>query len=107
MRPGIVSNCWQVQLDRRVPLEDLIGQARHAGYFTVELRQGSLGSFESNGGLPLCDRLAELPRRFPDVRFNPAMAVGFLDPHLPIDAQTRAAGIDAAHRLQVVKHLAR
>lgn len=99
MKLGIVSNCWQVQLEQLIPLEDLIDQARQAGYFIIELRQGSLGSFESPDGFPLCDRLAELPRRFPDVHFNLAMAVGFLNPRLPVDEQTLAAGIAGARAL--------
>lgn len=85
---GIVTNCFQHQLQAGASLVDLIAEAERRGYRAVELRQGSLGEFETTDGLPDANSLTELPRRFPNVRFNVAMQFPFLgagcDPHAPV-----------------------
>ena len=75
---GIVTNCFQRQLDDGVPLIDLIEQAERRGYRAIELRHGSLGEFATDDGHPDAERLTELPQRFPGVRFNVAISVSFL-----------------------------
>ncbi len=61
MNAGIVSNCWQAQIQQGVSLESLVVQARDRGYVAIELRQGCLGDCESSDDLvPDVERLSEL-----------------------------------------------
>jgi len=79
MLPGIVSNCWRVQLDAGVPLDDLLAEASGRDYRAVELRQTCLGLYETQDDhLPIAERLQDLPSRFPGIRFNIAIDVPFL-----------------------------
>ena len=81
MRLGLVSNVWNVQLARGEDLGDLIGAAAGHGYRVVELRQKSLGRYESpDSALPDVRALGALAARFPDLHFVAAYEVPFLDP---------------------------
>ncbi len=84
MIPGIVTNCFQRQLDDGGLLRDLIAEAAQRGFRAIELRQGSLGEYESADRFPDAARLAELPERFPGVRFDYAMEFPFLKPALSV-----------------------
>jgi sugar phosphate isomerase/epimerase len=91
MRLGLVSNVFRRQLADGEPLESLIAKALHLGCDVIELRQGSLGTYESDAHLPYIDALARLASNFPDVRFIPAMEVAFLDlATAPADTAFRA-----------------
>ncbi|TXT36403.1 MAG: hypothetical protein FD138_997 [Planctomycetota bacterium] len=73
---GLVSNCWKIQLDSGVELDLLIAEALRRGLKAIELRQGSLGEYEAEAeDVPQAERLAELARRFPEVRFNIALSL--------------------------------
>lgn len=73
---GLVSNCWKVQLDSGIALDSLIAEAARRSLMVVELRQGSLGEYESGAMcVPQADRLADLARRFPDMRFSLAVCL--------------------------------
>jgi sugar phosphate isomerase/epimerase len=76
---GLVSNCWNWQLNNGESLVDLIQQAQNRGLNYVELRQHSLGEFESDG-IPIQDRFQELGRQFSSFDFDLAIAVPFLNP---------------------------
>ncbi len=79
MRTGLVSNCWQKQLDSGADLLDLITRAIGTGCRCVELRQTCLGRFErGEPPVPDASALRELPEAFPDVVFNIAVNVPFL-----------------------------
>ena len=92
MIQGLVSNCWRAQLEQDYPLESLLEQAVENDYRVVELRQSCLGTFEDAQQMPSAERLARLPERFPEVRFNLAVSIAFLGPHLfPEDALFAAA----------------
>ena len=81
MRLGLVSNVWNVQLARGEDLGDLIGAAAGRGYRVVELRQKSLGRYESpDSAMPDVRSLGALAARFPDLHFVAAYEVPFLDP---------------------------
>lgn len=87
MIAGLVTNCFRHQLDAGESLLDLIAEAERRGYRAIELRQGSLGEFESDDQNPDAQQLTELPSRFPDVRFNIAVQFPFLSPGVdPHDA---------------------
>ena len=73
MIQGLVSNCWRAQLEQDYPLESLLEQAVENDYRVVELRQSCLGTFEDAQQMPSAERLARLPERFPEVRFNLAV----------------------------------
>jgi sugar phosphate isomerase/epimerase len=78
---GVVSNCWRAQLEVGVSLEALIAEAERRGYNHVELRQGCLGAYETaaeGGPRPDAEALRHLPRRFPRLQFNLAMALPYL-----------------------------
>ena len=78
---GLVSNCWRQQLVEGVSLEKLISQAAESGYRAIELRQTCLGSFEDPlTFLPRTKALSHLPKAFPELRFDLALAFPFLDP---------------------------
>ena len=81
MRLGLVSNVWSVQLAAGADLADLVAAAAERGYRVIELRQKSLGGYESAPDhLPDVAALAALARRFPEMRFVAAYEVPFLDP---------------------------
>ena len=97
MIAGLVSNCWQVQLSAGEGLDELIAEAERRELRVIELRQGCLGSFESgDSNIPDVSLLAELPRRFPLMRFNVAMSVPFLSPVTPFSRTLLDAGRRAA-----------
>ena len=78
---GLVSNVWNVQLAAGEDLADLVVAAGARGYRVIELRQKSLGGYESaRDGLPDVAALAALARRLPAMRFVAAYEVPFLDP---------------------------
>lgn len=94
---GLVSNCWRTQLDSGTPLDDLIAEASRRGYRAIELRQGSLGDYESGAPcLPDACALSELPNRFPGLRFNIAIDVPFLHPEMTPGDCVFSAGKRAA-----------
>ena len=81
MRLGLVSNVWNVQLARGEDLGDLIGTAAARGFRVIELRQKSLGRYESpDTALPNVPALGALAERFSDLHFVAAYEVPFLDP---------------------------
>ncbi len=81
MRLGLVSNVWNVQLSTGEDLADLVAAAAARGYRVIELRQKSLGGYESaRDGLPDVAALAALARRLPEMRFVAAYEVPFLHP---------------------------
>ena len=81
MRLGLVSNVWNVQLARGEDLCDLVGTAARRGYRVIELRQKSLGRYESpDTALPNVKELGTVAARFPDLHFVAAYVVPFLDP---------------------------
>lgn len=78
---GLVSNVWSVQLAAGADLADLVADAAERGYRVIELRQKSLGGYESAPDhLPDVAALAALARRFPETRFVAAYEVPFLQP---------------------------
>ena len=78
---GLVSNVWNVHLAAGEDLADLVAAAADRGYRVIELRQNSLGGYESAPDrLPDVPALAALARRFPEMRFVAAYEVPFLDP---------------------------
>ena len=100
MIPGLVSNCWKVQLESGEPLEALIETAAERGYRAVELRQTCLGRFESRDGcVPDARALPELPESFPGIQFNLALAFPFLATGPTRDDSLFHAGLDAAAAL--------
>ena len=81
MRLGLVSNVWSVQLAAGADLAELVADAADRGYRVIELRQKSLGGYESAPDhLPDVAALAALARGFPEVRFVAAFEVPFLHP---------------------------
>ncbi len=100
MIPGIVSNCWQWQLGQGTALEDLLSQAVDRGYRTVELRQTCLGSFEEREGfVPRVSALGRLADRFPEIRFDLALAFPFLGPGGVVEDPLFQTGVDSARAL--------
>ena len=96
MRLGLVSNVWNVQLAAGEDLADLVAAAAQRGFRVFELRQKSLGGYESAAEhLPDVDALAALARRFPTMRFIAAYEVPFLHP----DTGPDHACFEAAVRL--------
>ena len=97
MRLGLVSNVWNVQLARGEDLGDLIGAAAGCGYRVVELRQMSLGRYESPGSaMPDVRALGVLAAQFPDLHFVAAYEVPFLDPGTTPDERYFAAAAAVA-----------
>ena len=97
---GLVSNCWKVQLDSGIGLDSLIAEAVRRGLTVIELRQGSLGDFEAGAAcVPQTDRLVELARQFPDVRFNIALSLPCLSGELTRADSMFLAGRSAAMAL--------
>jgi sugar phosphate isomerase/epimerase len=94
---GLVSNCWQKQLDSGADLLDLITQAVRTGCGCVELRQTCLGRFERDEPpVPDASALRELPEAFPDVVFNIAVNVPFLQAGSVEATTVFAAAVQAA-----------
>lgn len=94
---GLVSNCWKVQLDSGITLDSLIAEAVRQRLTVIELRQGSLGEYESGPTcVPQAERLAELAHRFPDVRFNLALSLPCLGGELSRENALFLAGHSAA-----------
>lgn len=94
---GLVSNCWKVQLDSGAQLDSLIAAAVRVGLTAIELRQGSLGEYETGPpSAPQADRLAVLARRFPEVRFNVALSLPCLSGELTREDSLFLAGRSAA-----------
>ncbi len=98
---GLVSNCWRQQLVEGVPLEKLISRAAESGYRAIELRQTCLGRFEDpQTFLPRTEALARLPKAFPELRFDLALAFPFLDPiHDASCDRLFETGVEAAQAL--------
>lgn len=97
---GLVSNCWRVQLENGVSLGVLIAEAVRRMLTVIELRQGSLGEFESGpNNVPDAGRLANLVREFPMVQFNVAIAGPYLSGSVPRSESLFVAGRDAAMAL--------
>lgn len=95
-------------MDSSIPLDSLIVEAVRRGLAVVELRQGSLGEYESGAErLPQPERLDELARRFRDVRFNIALSLPCLSGELSRDHPMFLAGRAAAMALagQQAPHL--
>lgn len=89
---GIVSNCWRVQLDRGQSLANLIDEAWRRGFRAVELRQGSLGEFESDaaqaeGSESARHRLRDLARQFPEIEFDLAISLPIFSESITINDQ--------------------
>ena len=97
MRLGLVSNVWNVQLARGEDLRDLIGTAARHGYRVIELRQKSLGRYESpETALPDVKALGALAERFPEVHFVAAYEVPFLNPGTTPNDRAFAAAVRLA-----------
>lgn len=97
MRLGLVSNVWNVQLARGEDLCDLIGTAARHGYRVIELRQKSLGRYESpESALPDVKALGALAVRFPEVHFIAAYEVPFLNPGTTPNDEGFAAAVRLA-----------
>ncbi len=97
---GLVSNCWKVQLDSGAALDSLIAEAVRQRLTVIELRQGSLGEYEAGPTcVPQAERLAELARRFSDVRFNVALSLPCLGGKLSREDSLFLAGRSAAMAL--------
>ena len=94
---GLVSNCWRVQLENGIPLGNLIAEAVRRNLTVIELRQGSLGDFESGSNhVPDAIQLANLVRQFPEVQFNVAIAGPYLSGSVSRSEALFAAGREAA-----------
>ena len=94
---GLVSNCWQALLQAGHDLADCITEAQVRGLTSIELRQTCLGRFEDGDPpRPLAESLTELPQRFPQMRFNIAINVPFLNSSTFSDNRVLQAGIAAA-----------
>ncbi|MBM3971379.1 MAG: sugar phosphate isomerase/epimerase [Planctomycetes bacterium] len=98
LRPlGLVSNCWKVQLDSGNSLDSLVAEAVRLKLAAIELRQGSLGVYEAGSTCrPQADRLADLARRFPSVKFNVALSLPCLGSALTREDSMFLAGRSAA-----------
>jgi len=97
---GLVSNCWKLQLDSGIALDSLIAEAVRRSLTVIELRQGSLGEYESGVMcVPQADRLSALARRFPDVRFSLALSLPCLSVAPLRDQPLFLAGRSAAMSL--------
>lgn len=97
---GLVSNCWKVQLDSGISLDSLMTEAVRRGMTVIELRQGSLGEYEAGPTcVPQGDRLAELARRFSEVRLNVALSLPCLGGELSREDFLFLAGRSSAMAL--------
>lgn len=87
---GIVSNCWRVQLDHGQSLFSLISEASRRGFRAIELRQGSLGEFESDvadavDSESARDRLREFVGNFPEIQFDLAVNLPIFGEEIAVD----------------------
>ncbi len=98
---GLVSNCWRQQLVEGIPLEKLISRAAESGYRAIELRQSCLGRFEDpQTFVPRSKALSHLPKAFPALHFDLALAFPFLDPVYDASLDRLfEAGVEAAQAL--------
>lgn len=87
---GIVSNCWRVQFDQGQSLFSLISEASQRGFRAIELRQGSLGEFESvvaeaanSESARNCLRL--LREQFPEIEFDLAASLPIFGEAIAVD----------------------
>jgi sugar phosphate isomerase/epimerase len=78
MKPGVVTNCWKALLDQGAAIGDLVRKARDMDFPVIELRQGCLGTAETDSMLARPDQLAELAEECPKVDFDYAMSFPFL-----------------------------
>lgn len=108
---GIVSNCFQHLLNSGWSLEQILEQARHAGFSRLELRHGALGNAATADGRFQPDVLHELANRFPELSLTPAVGLPCLTNPLPADAQrlwdsalnaAEALAVTGPRRLRVV-----
>ncbi|MEI8379796.1 MAG: TIM barrel protein [Planctomycetota bacterium] len=69
-------------MDAGESLLHLMDRARHAGFLAIELRQGSLGEFESYlDGISFApDSFSRLADRFPDLQLNLAVSLPLFGP---------------------------
>ena len=99
MITGLVSNCWNVQLQSGRSLQSLIQAACDDGLCDIELRQGSLGEYENEQLQPDVDQLARLASVFPQVRLNLAIDVPFLGVFRSADQRMFDTAVLAARQL--------
>ena len=100
MKPlGLVSNCWGVQLANDIALDELIAQATEIGYGAIELRQTCLGTYEPTAHSPIAEALAALPKHFPNMQFNLALAFPYLSAESSASHPLFAAAVEAADAL--------
>ena len=95
-RLGIVSNCWQLQIESGLPIAQSVEQVLELGLRFVELRQGSLGDCETEQRVPIPGRLAKLAAKFPEATFNLAVEMPLITGSNPIDDQFTETCVDAA-----------
>ena len=93
---GMVSNIWSYQLDLGERLDALISRAANEGARVIELRQGSLGSFEDDKGAPDVPGLAALAAGNRATRLIPAFEVPFLDDEIGSHHPSFVAGRELA-----------
>jgi hypothetical protein len=87
-------------LEIGISLDILIAEAVRRKLTVIELRQGSLGEFESGPeSVPNADKLVGLARRFPEVQFNMAIAGPYLSGSVSSSEKLFAAGRAAARAL--------
>ncbi len=96
MKPGIVTNCWRTLLEQGHAIGDLVRQGRDLGYPVIELRQGSLGTAETDSQLARPDQLALLANESPDIDFDYAMAFPFMSREADYQHETLSVGQEAA-----------
>lgn len=74
---GIVTNCWNFQLQNGHSLRGLIAQAADLQMRDIELRQGSLGDLEPTVASAHLDELKAIVHDYPHCRFDYAMSFSF------------------------------
>lgn len=96
MKIGLVSNCWQNQLDAGMDLLELVTCSVQLGFRYIELRQTCLGRFEHGDDcIPDASALQQLPSATPELEFNIAINIPFLQPEAS-STEVFAAAVDAA-----------
>ena len=96
MKPGIVTNCWKALLDQGTAIGDLVRKGRDKGFPVIELRQGCLGTAETDSVLARPDQLAELAAECPGIDFDYAMAFPFLSAEANFQEPALSLGQQAA-----------
>ena len=96
IQPGIVTNCWQTLLEQGHPIGDLVRHGRDLGCPVIELRQGSLGTAETDAQLARPDQLALLAEDAPDIDFDYAMAFPFMSREADYQHEALSLGQQAA-----------